>query len=112
MSTSVSSTDEIPTRQPRHLQEGTGVAMPIAAPTVPIGTNPKVTADPLTQGGTIGPTAQVNTQKFGETFSPAPSMAPVETDAPDSSPAGNPSMPPNLQMAAATIGMTGMAALL
>ena len=54
----------------------------IEVPTIPVGTNPQVTAKPDTQKGTLGPTTQVFTQQFGDTFVPAPTAAPEETSAP------------------------------
>ena len=60
----------------------TPASAPIETPTIPVGTNPQVTAKPDTQKGTIGPTSQVFTQNFGDTFVPAPSSTP--TTAPDS----------------------------
>lgn len=87
--------------------QNTGEASPIAAPTLPVGSNPDFTPDPDTQKGTLGPTAQINQQKFGETFSPAPTIA---TEAPSvASDTDAPSRPPAIQM---TVGMAGVAAAL
>ena len=89
-------------------QTTTGEASPIAAPTVPVGSNPDFTPDPDTQKGTLGPTAQINTQKFGETFSPAPTIA---TDPPTTTSAyqGPPSQPPAiLPLTAVGTAMAGI----
>ena len=84
-----------------------GEASPIASPTLAVGSNPQFTPNPESQKGTLGPTAQINLQKFGETFSPAPTIE--ATDAPDTSNTGAPSQPPAIQIA---VGMTGVAAAL
>ena len=73
---------------------------PIAAPTFAVGTNPVVTPRPDSQVGTLGPTTQVFTQQFGDTFVPAPTPIP-ETEAPSS----GVSRPP-----VTVTGLTGIAA--
>lgn len=63
-------------------QVGAATAKPISGPTIPAGENPKVTATPISQIGTVGPTTQVLVQVFGETFSPKPTPVPEPTDPP------------------------------
>ena len=53
-----------------------GSAMPIEAPTLPIGSNPFVTAPPESQPGTLGPTSPVLTQQFGDVLTAVPSVSP------------------------------------
>ena len=85
-----------------------GSAMPIEAPTLPIGSNPDVTPIPDSQLGTSGPTSQVLTQAFGDVATFPPSQAPVEA-----SPAGAPVQPPSMVHATtAAVGVAGMAAVL
>ena len=76
-----------------------GETIPIAAPTLPAGSNPQVTPKPETQPGTIGPTTAVLDDQFGETAAPAPTPAASDQDA----------RAPTVQMGT-TVGLAGVAA--
>ena len=52
------------------------------APTLSVGTNPPFTPDPESQKGTLGPTTGVNSQTFGETFTPISTPSGPTTEPP------------------------------
>ena len=85
-----------------------GETTTITAPTVPVGSNPKVTAQPDTQTGTMGPATAVFDQEFGETGAPAPTTTPEDTASPTIA-SNQDAKAPTVQMAT-TVGLTGVAA--